>query len=137
MAGCRAGCHASPSHNLGLLCARRHSLSSLQSHRVRGHSRLENAPDVICSFDSPKPESSLKSQLTRLAIHGVGKVRGTEARLQQMQFSSWHSCVLVAEKQGDHLPRPKDDGRGLVSAPKHMPGPCSPQAGLSGQQQRD
>lgn len=137
MAECHTGCHASPSHNLGLLCARRRSLASPQSHGVRRDSGLENVPNVICSFDSPTPESSLKAQITRLAIRGAGKVRGREARLQQMQLPAGHSCTRVAKKQGGPLPRPKDDGQGLTSAPKRMPRPRSPQAGHSGRQQRD
>lgn len=89
MAGCHAGCHASPPHNLRLLCARRHLHTSPQSRGVRRDSGLENTPNVISLFDSSTPESSLKAQILGLAIHGVGKMQGREVRLQRMQVPRW------------------------------------------------
>lgn len=81
-----AGCRASPSHNLGLLSAHSCSLTSLQSHGVRRDSGLENAPNVICSYDPPMPESSLEAQIMKLVICGVGNAWVKKARLQQMEL---------------------------------------------------
>lgn len=127
MARCRAGCHATPV-TIWACFVDTGTRSPPQSRGVRKDSGLENAPNVICSFDGPTPESSLKARITRVEIRGVGKVRGREDR---------HSGTLVAKKRGGHLPRPKDDGRGLISAPKHMPRPQLLQAGYSEWQQRD
>lgn len=86
MAGCRAACHASPSHNLGLLSAHSCSLTSPQSCGVRRDSGLENVPNVICSFDPPTPESSLEAQIMKLITCGAGNARVRKARLQQTEL---------------------------------------------------